>query len=160
MATPTLARSKPTGKAAGGKDAKAPAEEPKGGGLGAKKLVIIVLAALLAGGGAWYFVLRSPGPPPKPQAGSVLKMDSININLADGHYLKLGIALQAVKGAPSDLDGSQALDLAISQLSGRKMSDLASPATREKAKKALVGAVTKAYGGTVMDVYLTEFVMQ
>jgi flagellar FliL protein len=40
------------------------------------------------------------------------------------------------------------------------MADLAVPAKREKAKEALVTAVSKAYEGEIMDVYFTEFVMQ
>lgn len=152
------------------KEASAAASDKKGGTKGAKevkeggskkKLIAIVLVVLLAAGGAgWYFVLRKPSGPEKPQPGAVLKLDSINVNLADGHYLKLGLALQTTTKASADIDGSQALDIAISQLSGRKMADLAVPAKREKAKDDLVGAVSEAYEGEIMDVYFTEFVMQ
>lgn len=135
-------------------------KEPKAGG-GKKKLVILaVVALLLVGGGAYFFLLRGPSTPPKPQPGAVLKLDSINVNLADNHYLKVGLALQTTTKASADIDGSHALDIAISQLSGRQMSDLAVPAKREKAKEALVKAVSQAYEGEIMDVYFTEFVMQ
>jgi flagellar FliL protein len=161
MATTTLKPPKEAGaaakadKKAGGKKEKA----EKGGSK--KKLVVIVLVALLAvGGGAWFFLLRGPSAPPAPKPGAVLKLDSINVNLADNHYLKLGLALQTTTAASADIDGSHALDIAISQLSGRAMADLAVPAKREKAKEALVTAVSKAYEGEIMDVYFTEFVMQ
>ncbi len=135
-------------------------KEPKAGG-GKKKLVILaVVALLLVGGGAYFFLLRGPSAPPKPQPGAVLKLDSINVNLADNHYLKIGLALQTTTKASADIDGSQALDIAISQLSGRKMADLAVPAKREKAKEELVKEVSRAYEGEIMDVYFTEFVMQ
>ena len=90
----------------------------------------------------------------------MLKLDAINVNLADSHYLKVGLALQTTTSASPDIDGSQALDIAISQLSGRTMGDLAAPAKREKAKEALVKAVSEAYDREIMDVYFTEFVME
>ncbi|HET8615677.1 MAG TPA: flagellar basal body-associated FliL family protein [Actinomycetales bacterium] len=139
--------------AKGGKEAKSSGSK--------KKLIIIAVVVLLAvGGGVKFFVLGGSTAPAKPQPGAVLKLDSINVNLADGHYLKLGLALQTTTKASADIDGSQALDIAIAQLSGRKMDELAVPAKREKAKTALVAAISKAYDGEVMDVYLTEFVMQ
>jgi flagellar protein FliL len=159
MATTTLKPPKEAGAAV--KDKKAGKDEKVKTGGSKKKLIVIVLVVLLAvGGGAWFFVLRGPSAPPAPKPGAVLKLDSINVNLADSHYLKVGLALQTTTAASPDLDGSRALDIAISQLSGRAMGDLAVPAKREKAKEALVKAVTKAYEGEIMDVYFTEFVMQ
>ena len=162
MATSTL---KPPTEAAGAvkadKKGAAKAAKVEKAGRSKKKLVLIVLVALLAaGGGGWFFVLRGPSAPEKPQPGVVLKLDSINVNLADNHYLKVGLALQTTTKASPDVDGSRALDIAISQLSGRAMGDLAVPAKREKAKQALVKEVTEAYDGEIMDVYFTEFVMQ
>lgn len=135
-------------------------KEAKSGG-SKKKLVIIALVVLLAAGaGVKFFVLGGSSAPEKPQPGAVLKLDSINVNLADSHYLKFGIALQTTTKASSEIDGSRALDIAISELSGQKMQDLAVPAKREKAKADLVKEVADAYEGEVMDVYFTEFVMQ
>jgi flagellar FliL protein len=134
-----------------------------------KKLLIIVLLVLvLAGAGAYFMLGRggAPAPVPPPEPGTVLTLDPITLNLASGRYLKLGLALQftvegsvAGEGAPA-LDGSKALDLAISQLSDRPIIELNSGAAREKAKEELVKAIEKAYDEKVMDVYFTEFVMQ
>lgn len=136
------------------------AKKAKAGG-SKKKLIIIAVVVLLAvGGGVKFFVLGGHSAPAKPQPGVVLKLDSINVNLADNHYLKIGLALQTTTKASADIDGSRALDIAISELSGQKMPDLAVPAKREKAKAALVKEVAEAYEGEVMDVYFTEFVMQ
>jgi len=160
MATTTLRPPKEAG-AAGKTDAKSGGKDDTSGGGSKKKLIVVVLVLLLAGGGgAWFFLLRGPSAPPKPKPGAVLKLDPINVNLADSHYLKVGLALQTTTSASPDIDGSQALDIAISQLSGRAMGDLAAPAKREKAKEALVKAVSEAYDGEIMDVYFTEFVMQ
>jgi flagellar FliL protein len=163
MATSTLKPPKEAGAAV--KDVKSKSgkgkKEGKAGG-SKKKLVIIAIVVLLAVGGAGVklFVLGGSGAPAKPQPGAVLKLDSINVNLADGHYLKIGLALQTTTKASAEIDGSQALDIAISQLSGRKMADLELPAKRAKAKETLVKAVSEAYDGEIMDVYFTEFVMQ
>jgi flagellar protein FliL len=108
----------------------------------------------------------APAAVPPPEPGTVLSLDPVTLNLADGRYLKLGMALQFTvegsitgEGTPA-LDGSKALDLAISQLSDRPIIELNSGPAREKAKKELVKAIEKAYDDTVMDVYFTEFVMQ
>jgi flagellar FliL protein len=125
-----------------------------------KKLIIIVLVVLLIGGGAYYKMSSKPKGPVKPVPGAVVPLDSISLNLAESHFLKVGIALQTVKGAPATLDGSQALDLAISEFSGKTMAELSVPAKRQADKEEYLKALQKAYKDQIMDVYFTEFVMQ
>ncbi len=137
---------------------------------GRKKKLIVVFVVLLALGGGGYFMFLKPkaaadahAAPQEP--GAVVKMEPITMNLADGHYLKLGMALQfAVSDGGghggSDPDGSHALDIAISHFSNREVAELSSGTAREKAKKELVKKVRKAYHDEVMDIYFTEFVMQ
>lgn len=141
---------------------KASAEAPK---KSKKKLIIVAaLVVLLGGGGAGgYFFVLAPGkaeaaPPPEP--GAVVALEAITINLADGHFLKLKIALQATAEAHEEPDGSKALDIAIDMFSNRAVEELASNAERQRAKAELKEKVTAAYEHEVMDVYLTEFVMQ
>ncbi len=149
---------------AGAKGAPADAEGGDGKKTGKKKskkkIVVILLVLLLVGGGAGYQLTKKPSGPAKPQPGAVLPLDSISLNLAENHFLKLGIALQTTKGAPSSLDGSQALDLAISEFSGLTMAQLSVPAKREAAKQAYLSKLETAYPHEIMDVYFTEFVMQ
>ena len=94
-------------------------EEKKGG----KKKILIVLAVplLLAGAGYWFFL--KPSGPTEPKAGAILPLESTQINLASGHYLKLGLALQLTDGA-AEVDGSKALDAAIDLFSGRSILSL------------------------------------
>jgi len=130
-----------------------------------KKLIIIMVAAVLVlGGGAGaYFAFSGSSKPtakPKPVPGKVIPLDAITVNLAGGHYLKLHLALQATAAAGEEVDGSQALDLAVAQFSDEPIADLSSAEGRAKAKEKLLGAVEKAYEDKVMDVYFTEFVMQ
>jgi flagellar FliL protein len=126
-----------------------------------KKLIIIVVAVLaLAGGGAFFFLSGGEKGPVKPDPGVVVKLDPINVNLAGGHYLKVGMALQATKAAGEEVDGAKALDIAISTLSNRTLAELSSNANREKVKEELKKKIEKAYEEEVMDIYFTEFVMQ
>jgi flagellar FliL protein len=87
-------------------------------------------------------------------------LDPITLNLADGHFLKLKLSLQATLDAAEAPDGSKALDIAISEFSNRPLAELASNAARDKAKVELRKKINEAYEGHVMDVYFTEFVMQ
>jgi len=133
-----------------------------------KKLIIILVAVLVVVGGGGYFMFGRGGSkaPPPPVKGAVVPLDAITINLAGGHFLKLGIALQATKAAAEAPDGSEALDIAIEIFSNRTVAELNSSEGREKYKKLLTKKVVEAYQDPktkvqeVMDVYLTSFVMQ
>lgn len=139
-----------------------------------KKLIIIavVVVALLGGGGYYYLGMSKaaakPGtsasvkakPKPTPKPGAVITIDPITVNLSGGHFLKLGLALQATATAKTPPDGAKALNLAIDEFSGRSVAELSSTAGRHKAQAELVVRVNKAYDGDVMDVYFTSFVMQ
>ena len=105
MATTTLKPPKEAGTAVkdGKKKGKKDGKKTKEGGSKKKVVIIAVAVLLVVGGGAWFFLLRGPSAPPKPQPGAVLKLDSINVNLADSHYLKLGLALQTTTKASPDL---------------------------------------------------------
>lgn len=135
------------------------ATEPANGGK--KKLMIIgvLLVALLAGGYYWFMV-RPAGAHEAPEPGAVVKLDAIQVNLADGHYLRIGIALQASKSAGTDLDGSKALDATISLFSGKDMGQLARTSYRDKLKDRLEHTLDKTYDGEVIGVYFTDFVTQ
>jgi flagellar FliL protein len=137
------------------------AEAPK---KGKKKLIIILLAVLLlGGGGAGGYLFLAGGEAEAataPEPGPVVALDAITVNLADGHFLKVSIALQATADAHEEPDGSKALDLLISQFSNKEVAELSSNEAREHHKKELVEKVKKAYHEEVYDVYFTEFVMQ
>jgi flagellar protein FliL len=138
------------------------AEVAKGGGK--LKLIIGAVAVLALLGGVYQFVLAPKGEakaaPPEPVAGAVVKLDAITVNLAGGHFLKLGLSLQATADAGEEVSGAKALDAAIEQFSGKTVTELASRGGRDKAKAALVKTVSKLYEDKVYDIYFTEFVMQ
>ena len=125
-----------------------------------KKLIIIAVAVLALAGGGWFMFLKPKGPPPPPAPGAVIKLDPITLNLKKGHFLKVGLALQATTTAHEAPEGSKALDLAISTFSDKDPAELSSNEAREKIKEELTKQVEKAYEHDVMGVYFTEFVMQ
>ena len=135
-----------------------------------KKKLIIIGAVLLVAAAAYMFVLKpKPAASGEPEPGMVVKLDPLTLNLDGGHYLKLSMALQFTAaasgggghgGGGEEPDGSKALDLAIAQLSNRKIAELNTAQAREAAKAKLLTAIEEAYHHEVMDLYFTEFVMQ
>src|SRR3546814_688837 len=97
--------------------------------------------------------------PSEPAPGEVLPLTAIQVNLAGGHYLRIGLALQLVEGA-EEADGSKALDAAIEIFSGQKVSTVTDPEERDKLKDELTEAVREAYHEEVLEVYYTDFVTQ
>jgi flagellar protein FliL len=128
-------------------DAEKSKEEGKKGGKG--KLLVLLPTILLLAGAGWYFFLRSDAPAevvlPTPTAGTVKTLDPITVNLAGGHFLKLGMAMQFDLSAGEETDGSRALDLAIGQFSGKTIDELATTEGRTKAKEELIARVKLAY---------------
>jgi flagellar protein FliL len=133
-------------------------DEETGGKLrGILKKIGIGLVALLVLAGAVYWFFLKPAPPPEP--GEIVKLDPIQINLADGHYLRLGLSLQ-LSNAAHEADGSKALDAAIEMFSGRNLSYVQKNEHRAELKEKLSEELEHAYHGDVMEVYFTEFVTQ
>lgn len=130
---------------------------------GKKKLLIGVLVLALGGGAGWWFFLKpASAKEEKPVPGEVYSLEAIQVNLADNHYLRLGLALQGVEGGGGhgELDGSKALDAAIEIFTGEDKDDLAKKAYRHKLKKELMHELDELYHHEVMDVYFTDFVTQ
>lgn len=133
-------------------------EEPETGGSKVKKIGIILAVFGLVVGAAWYFVLRPDGEV-EAKPGEVVRLDPIQINLAGGHYLRLGLALQLTETA-HELDGSPALDSAITVFSGRPVGEVNKPETRETLRHDLEELLHDRYHGEVMEVLFTEYVTQ
>jgi flagellar FliL protein len=132
-------------------------------------LIIIIAVVLLGGGGAGaFFMLKSDkaAAKPAPEKGIVTKLESdLTINLADGHYLKLGFALQETADAGTEaVDTSEAINLAIDEYTGKTVAELSTEKGRDAAKDDLLKKIEKAYTEKdvqkVMDIYYTSFVTQ
>lgn len=156
-------------KIGGSSEPAAPPEPEKKAGGGRKKLIVIIAAVVVvAGAAAWFFLGRGggaaaePAAEPAPEPGEVVQVEPISVNLADGHYLRLGLGLQLTidAGGHGPIDPSPALDAAISLYSGRAVAEVNDPATRDALKAELAGILEEKYHGEVMDVYLTNYVTQ
>ena len=147
-------------------DKEAATESPK---KSKKMLMIIVLAVVLLGGGgagAWFFFLKGDAAEAAPVKGAVVAIEeTMTINLADAHYLKLGFALQMTEEAgEQEFDTAEAIDLAIDQYTGMEIAELETEKGRLKAKDELLESIEKAYNvedkHLVMGIYFTSFVTQ
>lgn len=155
---------------------------------GKKKKMIIVAALgavlLLGGGVGGTYMLVKPASAATETApaeevlepGEVVALDPISVNLTNGNYLKVGLALQTVLDesageGSSAPDGSKALDLTIKEFSGKAMADLSNPEIRQALQDELQNKIIEAYTKepakegdpakkTIMGIYLTQFVMQ
>ena len=110
----------------------------------------------------------------EPTDGPVQNLEAITLNLADGRFLKVGLALQLADSGEEgeegeggeELPSAKALDVAITLLGSYSMDELADPKNRELVKKKLSKQVSAAYvdpethDTLVTKVYFTEFVMQ
>jgi flagellar FliL protein len=134
------------------------AEADEAGPRRGKKVLVLLVAVLVVAFATWWFLLRPSGSE-EPKPGAMLPLESTQINLADGHYLKVGIALQLVEGA-AEVDGSKALDATIELFSGQDVDDISQASTRKALKRKLGAELEERYDGDVMGVYFTEFVTQ
>ena len=145
-------------------DEKETAEAPKK----SNKMLIIIVAAvvLLGGGGGAFFMLKGGKAEAAPKKGVVTAIENaITINLTDGHYLKLGFALQQTTNAGTNaVDTSEALNLAIDEYTGMTVAQLSTAKGRDAAKADLLAKIETAYTVDkkmdVMDIYFTSFVTQ
>jgi flagellar FliL protein len=126
-----------------------------------KKLIIIgVIVALVVFAGLSQTVFKKKGPAPAAAKGVVMVLEPVHVNLADGRYLKMTMALQMTATADKKVDGSQALDVAVANLSLRRVIDMSTPAQRAAIKAELKRAIAEKYDKQVMDLYITEFITQ
>ncbi len=154
----------------------APATEAPAPKKSRKRVVLAVVAVVLLAAGA-VVAMKLPAAPaakvpdPATVPGTIEKIDSMTVNLADGRYLKVGVALQlSKKASPSTVtDGSspvvtfdpaRAQDAVITVFGRRTYGQLLAAGGRENAQAALLKEVNKRYSGGVLGVYFTEFLMQ
>lgn len=160
--------------------AEPPAEKPRKG----KKVLVTAVAALALVGigiGASTFLLRpadeavaaEEAVEAPPELGPVAPLEEpISVNLSNGGYLRLGLALQlpAAEGEEGGHGGgdewhgpdvSRVRDIAITHFSGRDITEVNDPAARETLRAELLHSLQATFGEhEVLDVYFTDFVTQ
>lgn len=133
------------------------ADQVTSGGRRKKVLLLALVVVVVLAAGWWYFLKPSTPKPPEP--GEVMTLEPIQVNLANGQYLRIGIALQLTADA-YEADGSQALDAVIDLFSGVEQTELIKAGQRNEFKERLEQQLEEDYHGDVMEVYFTEFVTQ
>ena len=143
------------------------------------KLKIIVPLTLVLVGGMYKMVLAKPAPAPEPKIHGevyVLGKDFL-VNLADGHFAKLGVALVVehgslaggahAKGAPEPPEGYGALpqeaavrDIVTDQLTDVEPDELTSRSGREELKDKVKKRIAKSTDVHVEDVLFTDVSVQ
>ncbi len=151
----------------------------KGGGKSRLLAIIIGLLIVVILAGAYWF-LMGPGAASaeestdeaateevveeeeEAESGGVQVVESISINLDNGHYLRLGLGLDLSEDAAAhgDIGEAKALDAAIALFSGQTIDDLADEEYRESLKEHLAETLEEIYHGEVIGVYYTDFVTQ
>lgn len=160
--------------------------EDEAGGKGAKSGKIKVIGIALAcaalgavvgpkvlGGGTASAGVAAEEVTTTTVAGPVVVLDAVTLNLADGHILQVGMALQlapdATSGGGHGEEASEddptkgyapALDAAITVLGDQTMAALSAPGGRDAAKAALEASLEELYHGAIVSVYFHQFVMQ
>lgn len=133
--------------------------EAQGQGRGRRKFIVIALLIAVAAGATYWFLLRST-PEVAPRPGEVVALEPVQVNLADGRYLRVAIALQTTLEVEEEIDGSRALDAVIDVFSGLSVDRVAATKSRDILKSELTDRVLDLYEGQLMDIYFTEFVTQ
>lgn len=123
-----------------------------------KLLIVAVVGVLLAAMGLGGLVTTNSGPK-EPEPGEVLALEPVQLNLAGGGYLRVGIALQLTAVA-EEPEGSKALDAIIAKFSGLPPTEVNDPVRRSELKKELEEELVELYEGDVMGMYLVDFVTQ
>ena len=160
---------------------------PSGGGApGAKKskkmLIIIVVVALVivaAGVVGAFVLLGGKGDSAEGEGGSaaaahsepgtMVAVEPVNVNLAGGHYLRVGFTMEMdpkafTGGGGHGGGGGPELALAtystIEVFTGQDMNDLNTEEIRQEMRQKLVDQLNVLYHDAVMQVYFTDFITQ
>jgi flagellar protein FliL len=143
-----------------------------------KKMIIIVVLALVVAGGAYKTVLAKPkeaAPKPKVEGSVYVLPKEFLVNLADGRYAKISVALVVEAagghggghGAPTPPEGygtepQEAIvrDLITDTLTDAADHDLIDREGREKVKKKLLKAIKKHTDVHVEEVLFPDVTVQ
>lgn len=167
-------RGAPMGAVRGGTPpAAAPAPAPKPPKKRRRLLLIIVAAVLVvavAVGAAFFLgVLKLPGADQPTsgatvaapeKVGEAVDIEPVSLNLADGHYLRVGFTMMMAADAKGEISTAAAKDTVIGLFSGRTVEEINGDGTRDELKSKLLEQLNEKFDGKVVDVYYTDYVTQ
>ena len=136
--------------------------------------IIGVVLLLILGGGAYLFLKPKGAADPNkaPDMSAGIALGGMQVNLAEGHYLRLGVTFQLTKTAlakaeasglitgDATLDTSKAADAIIEVFSGLPIEQVDQATVRDSLKQKLADDIAQAYNSKAVTIYYTEFVTQ
>ncbi|MCK9247710.1 MAG: flagellar basal body-associated FliL family protein [Solirubrobacteraceae bacterium] len=139
-----------------------------------KRLIVIVVAVLVVAAGAYKFVLAAPAETHGKVDGTVFVLPKeFLVNLDDGRYAKVNVALvlgkdplaKAGHGTPPDGYGGMeeeavVRDVVVDALGDQSAETLSSTAGRERVKRVLRRELNKATDIDVRDVLFPDVTVQ
>jgi len=145
-------------------------KKPKAKKKSMKKLIMLPVLVLLVGGvGYKMFLAPKPKPPKMKVAGAVIALDKeFIVNLTDGHYGKLSVAL-VVNPAPKVASGSTDSGLPeepvirsiiTDDLTGLATDDLTDRTKRDTIIATILGDIKKKTDEKVTQVLFTDLAVQ
>lgn len=171
-----VAAGPPDADSGGKKSKKGKAKKDKAKGGRSNLVPALVLAAGIAAGG--YFMGGSPADStpavvevePEIVAGEVVELDSLTVNLANGRFVRVGVAvLTSEDYEPLEGDDgwrfppgheSRLRDQLIANFAGRDVAGVTGHENLELVKAELLERANRVLDGHAIEVYFTDLVVQ
>jgi len=131
---------------------------------------LIIAVGLIVGG-----FLMKPSPAPATEEaeaaeeevipGELVALEPMTLNLSDGHYLRLGMALELIEGVPAkEFEETGATnrfrDLVIDRVADLPSDQFATAEGRDELKELLRDGGHELFEEEFVEIYLTELVVQ
>ena len=126
-------------------------------------LSMLVILVFAGGGGILFYVLQKGEDEQKTAASyKIMELEPIVINLSDGHYIRIAIAL-GYTGEESELKSKLPAvnDILITTVGAMSSKELISPEGKELLKENLLLKINSVLSGVqVRNIFYREFIVQ
>ena len=129
-----------------------------------KVLILLLVVAMVAGGGGLFYVVQKGKKNEQKTATSfeIMELEPVVINLSDGHYIRIAIAL-GYTGDESELKNKLPAinDVLITTVGAMSSKELISPEGKELLKENLLLKINSVLSGVqVRNIFYREFIVQ
>ena len=129
-----------------------------------KVWILLLVVATVAGGGVLFYVIQEGKKDEQKTAASfkIMELEPVVINLSDGHYIRIAIALGYI-GEESELKNKLPAinDILITTVGAMSSKELISPEGKELLKENLLLKINSVLSGVqVRNIFYREFIVQ
>ena len=129
-----------------------------------KVWILLLVVATVAGGGVLFYVIQEGKKDEQKTAASfkIMELEPVVINLSDGHYIRIAIAL-GYTGEESELKNKLPAvnDVLITTVGAMSSKELISPEGKELLKENLLLKINSVLSGVqVRNIFYREFIVQ